>query len=343
MRSEQMPQPDVTNADSIGVHRRSSAVPFVLAVLALATTLPANAQQGFPNRPIRAIVGFVPGGATDIMARQVGQKLSESLGQQVIVDNRAGGGGIIAAVMARDAPPDGYTIFFGTISTLAANVATHPKLPYDPLRDYAPITMTASNPYFLVVHPSVPAKSTAEFVALARSKPGQLNYGSSGTGGGAHLALAYFCSMARIDMVHVPYKGAAPSMTDLLAGQIQMTLAQPAVTLGPAKAGRLRILGVTSGKRLASWADAPPVADTVPGYEATSWQGMVAPVKTPRAIIDRLHREVVKALHSKEIESRLLAEGSEIGGMAPEAFGAHIKAEIVKWTKVVKEAGIKVE
>ena len=160
--------------------------------------------------------------------------------------------------MAREAPPDGYTLFFGTISTLAANVATNPKLPYDPLRDYAPITLTASNPYFLVVHPSVPAKSTAEFIALAKARPGQLNFGSSGTGGGAHLAMEYFRSTARIEMVHIPYKGAAPSMTDLLAGQVQMTFAQPAVALAPAKAGRLRILGVTSAKRLASWPEAPP-------------------------------------------------------------------------------------
>ncbi len=299
--------------------------------------------QPYPSKPIRAIVGFAPGGATDILARQIGQKLSESFGQQVIVDNRAGGGGIIAAVMAKESPPDGYTIFFGTISTLAANVATNPKLPYDPLRDYAPITLTASNPYFLVVHPSLPAKSTAEFIALAKARPGQLNFASSGTGGGAHLAIEYFRSLARIDMVHVPYKGAAPSMTELIAGQVQMTLAQPAVSLAPAKAGRLRILGVSSVKRLASWPDAPPIADAVPGYESASWQGVVLPARTPRPVVERLHGEIVKALRSKEIESRLLAEGSEIGGMAPEEFGRYIKSEIVKWSKVVKDAGIKIE
>ena len=303
----------------------------------------AGGAQTYPSKPIRAIVGFASGGATDILARQVAQKLTESLGQQVIVDNRAGGGGIIAAIMARDAPPDGYTIFFGTISTLAANVATNPKLPYDPLRDYAPITLTASNPYFLVVHPSVPAKSTAEFIALAKARPGQLNFASSGTGGGAHLALEYFCSMAKIDMVHIPYKGAAPSMTDLIAGQVQMTLAQPAVSLAPAKTGRLRILGVSSLKRLASWPDAPPISEAVPGYESASWQGVVMPAKAPRPIIDRLHGEIVRALRSKEIESRLLAEGSEIGGIPPEEFGRYIKAEIAKWTKVVKDANIKIE
>lgn len=320
---------------------RTSIASFLLA--AAVPGILAAAQQGYPVKPIRAIVGFAPGGATDILARQLAQKLSESFGQQVIVDNRAGGGGIIAAVMAREAPPDGYTLFFGTISTLAANVATNPKLPYDPLRDYAPITLTASNPYFLVVHPSVPARSTAEFIALAKARPGQLNFASSGTGGGAHLAMEYFRTMARIDMVHIPYKGAAPSMTDLLAGQVQMTFAQPAVSLSHAKSGKLRILGVTSMKRLASWPDAPPIAETVPGYESASWQGVVLPAKTPKALVDRLHGEIVKALHSREIEGRLIAEGSEIGGISPEEFGRYIKSEIAKWTRVVKEAGIRIE
>jgi len=299
--------------------------------------------QGYPNRPIRAIVGFAPGGATDILARQLAQKLTESFSQQVIGDNRAGGGGVIAAVMAKEAPPDGHTLFFGTISTLATNVATNPKLPYHPLQDYAPITLTASNPYFLVVHPSVPAKSTADFIALARARPGQLNFASSGTGGGAHLAMEYFRSMARIDMVHIPYKGAAPATAEVLAGQVQMTFAQPAVSLSHAKAGKLRILGVTSTKRLVSWPDAPPIADVLPGYESASWQGIVLPAKTPRPIVDRLHGEIVKALRSKEIEGRLLAEGSEIGGISPGEFARYIKAEIEKWARVVKDAGIKVE
>jgi tripartite-type tricarboxylate transporter receptor subunit TctC len=318
-----------------------AVIALLLATAGAASSLAFS--QHYPVKPIRALVGFPPGGATDILARQIGQKLTESFGQQVIVDNRAGGGGVIAAVMARDAPPDGYTLFFGTISTLATNVATNPKLPYDPLRDYAPITRTASNPYFLVVHPSVPARSAADFIAFAKARPGQLNFGSSGTGGGAHLALEYFRSRAGIDMVHVPYKGAAPSMTDLLAGQVQMTFAQPAVSLAPAKAGRLRILAVTGTKRLASWAEAPPVADVLPGFEATSWQGVVLPAKTSRTIVERLYGEILKALHSREIESRLTAEGSEIGGIPPEEFARYIKAEIAKWSKVVKDANIKIE
>ena len=304
----------------------------------------ASAQQ-YPVKPIRALVGFVPGGATDLMARALGYKLYEVFGQQVIVDNRAGAGGIIAATIVKEAPADGYTIFFGTISTLATNVATNPRLPYDPLRDFAPITQTSYNPYFLVVHPSVSAKSVKEFIALARAKPGQLNYASSGTGGGAHLALELFRSQAKVDMVHVPYKGSAPSITDLVGGQVQMTFSQPSVSLGHAKAGRLRILGVTSLKPIAAWPDAPPIAQAggLPGFEATSWQGVVAPARTPQAIIARLYSEIVKALNSPDLRAKLAAESSEIGGMPPEEFGQYIRSEIAKWKRVVKEANIKVE
>ena len=303
----------------------------------------AVAQAPYPVKPIRGIVGFVPGGATDMMARSLAQKLSDVFGQQMIIDNRAGGAGVIAATMAKDAPPDGYTIFFGTISTLATNVATHPKLPYDPLRDYAPITMTSYNPYFLVVHPSVPAKSVKEFIALARAKPGHLNYASSGAGGGAHLALELFRSMAKLDMVHVPYKGSAQSITELLGGQVQLTFAQPSVSLGHAKAGKLRILGVTSPKPLSTWPDAQPIAQVLPGFEATSWQGVVAPAKTPRPIVDRLYTEIVKALATPELKAKLAAESSEVGGMPPEQFGKFLASEIAKWKRVVKDANIRIE
>jgi tripartite-type tricarboxylate transporter receptor subunit TctC len=278
------------------------------------------------------------------MARLLAQKLSEAFGQQVIVDNRAGGGGIIAATMAREAPPDGYTIFFGTISTLATNVATNPKLPYDPLRDFAPITMTSYNPYFLVVHPSVPAKSVKDFIALARAKPGQLNYASSGTGGGAHLALELFRSMAKLDMVHVPYKGSAPSIIDLVAGNVQMTFAQPSVALPHAKGGKLRVLGVSSRTAVPSWPEAPPIAQSgLPGFEATSWQGVVAPGRTSRDIVARLFGEIVKGLQASDMRAKLAAESSEVGGMPPEEFAQYIRKEIAKWKRVVKEANIKVE
>jgi len=322
------------------VSRLQTFVAFALAVAAAADA----GAQAYPSRPIRAIVGFVPGGSTDLIARQLGQKLSETLGQPVIVDNRPGGAGVIAAVMARDAPPDGHTLFFGTISTLATNVATQTKLPYDPLRDYAPITLTLSNPYFLVVHPAVPAGSVKEFIALARTKPGQLNYSTSGTGGGAHLAVELLRSMARIDIVHIPYKGSAQATAEVAAGHVQMSFSQPAVALPHAKAGRVRMLGVTGPRPLPSWPDAPPVAAAgFPGFEASSWQGVLVPAKTPKPIIDRLHGEIVAGLRSPEVERRLLADGSEIGGGSPEEFGAYIRSEIAKWTRVVKEAGIKVE
>lgn len=299
--------------------------------------------QAYPTKPIRAIVPFVAGGPTDIMARALGQKLSAAFGKQFIIDNRAGGGGLIAATMAKEAPADGYTIFFGTISTLATNVAISKKLPYDPVKDYAPITLTSSNPYFMVAHPTVPANSVKEFIALAKAKPGQLNYASSGTGGGSHMAMEMFRTMAGLNMVHVPYKGSGQSVTEVLAGQVQMTFIQPSITITHAKAGRLKVLGVTGKSRLASWKDAAPIADVLPGYEASSWQGVLAPANTPKPIIDRLHAEIVKALNSPEISGRLVAEGSEIGGISPEEFGRYIRTEIVKWKKVVRDANIQVE
>ena len=317
---------------------------YVLAAALLAAACVASGAPDYPTRPIRAIVGFVPGGATDIMARQIGQKLSESLGQPVIVDNRPGGSGIIAAVMARDAPADGHTLFFGTISTLATNVATNRKLPYDPRRDFAPITLTTSSPYFLAVHPSVPAGSVKELIALAHARPGQINYASSGTGGGNHLSVELFRSMAKLDLVHIPYKGAAQATAETAAGQVQMTFTQPVSMLPYGKTGRLRVLAVTGLKRLPSWPEAPPIAEAgLPGFEATSWQGVLVPARTPKSIVDRLHREIVKALHSPEIERRLNAEGAEIGGIAPEAFASHIRREIEKWTRVVKEMGLTAE
>lgn len=314
----------------------------LVAIPLLSAGVTAHAQN-YPDKPIRAIVPFVAGGPTDIMARALGQKLSMAFGKQIIIDNRAGGGGLIAATMAKEAPADGYTIFFGTISTLATNVATSKKLPYDPVKDYAPITLTSSNPYFMVVHPNVPAASVKEFIALAKAKPGSLNYASSGTGGGSHMAMEMFRTMAKLDMVHIPYKGSGQSVTEVLAGQVQMTFIQPSITIIHAKSGKLKVLGVTSKNRLASWKEAPPIGEAVPGYEASSWQGVLAPAKTPKPIIDRLHAEIVKALHSPEISGRLAAEGSEIGGIAPEAFGRYIASEIVKWRKVVKDANIQVE
>ena len=309
-------------------------------VVTLFATGPAGAAERYPTHPIRAIVPFAPGGATDIMARAISAKLSERLGQQVVVDNRAGAGGNIAATIAARSAPDGHTLFFGTISTLATNVSTFRKLPYDPLRDFAPVTTTAVSPMFLVTHPSVPAASYGELVALAKAKPGHLNYASSGTGGASHLMMELFLSQTGLKATHVPYKGAGPALVDLIAGQVQFSLQQPPSAIPYLGTGKLRAHAVTSKKRIAAASEVPTTAEVgLPQFDVASWQGMVVAKGTPPAIVKRLHAEVRSALASKELQDRLLAEGSEPGGITPEAFGEHIRREIARWAQVVKIAG----
>jgi len=313
----------------------------VAAVLGVCGTACA---QSYPAKPIRFIVGFAPGGATDIIARALAQKLSDVFGQQVVVDNRAGGGGTIAAMMAAKSPPDGYTMLMGTISTLATNVSTYKNLPYDPLRDFAPVTLAAATPYFVTINAGLPAANLKEFIALAKAKPGGLNFGTSGAGGGAHLSVELFRSMAGIDLVHIPYKGAALALTEVIAGQIQMSFSQPLIVLPHLKTGRVRALAITSAKRSIALPEFPTIAESgVPGYESSSWQGIVVPAGTPPAIINRLHGELVKGLRAKDIGERLAAEGTDPGGNAPAEFGAYIKREIEKWARVVKSAGLKID
>jgi tripartite-type tricarboxylate transporter receptor subunit TctC len=312
------------------------------AALAAAST-PATAQA-YPERPIRFIVPFVPGGATDIMARTIAAKVHESWGQPVIVDNRAGGGGAIAAVLAAKAPPDGYTWFIGTISTLATNVAAYPKLPYDPLRDFDPVTVTAITPFFIVVHPSVSANTLADFIALAKSHPGKLNYGSSGTGGGAHLTGEYFKLLAGVDIVHVPYKGAAQITTDLIGGQIQLAFSQPPSAVPHVRAGKLRALATTATKRVSALPDVPVMAEAgLAAFDANSWQGIVLPRGATPERTEKILSEVRRILATPEMRQRLLTEGSEPGGMSPADFRHHMEREIAKWTKVVKTTGLKVD
>jgi tripartite-type tricarboxylate transporter receptor subunit TctC len=300
--------------------------------------------QSYPERPIRFIVPFVPGGATDIMARTIAAKVNESWGQPVVVDNRAGGGGTIAAVLAAKSPPDGYTWFVGTISTLATNVAAYPKLPYDPLRDFDPVTVTAITPFFIVVHPSVPAATLKEFIALAKERPGKLNYGSSGTGGGAHLTGEYFKLLAGVDIVHVPYKGAAQITTDLLGGQIQLAFSQPPSAVPHVRAGKLRALATTAAKRVSALPEVPVMAEAgLPAFDANSWQGIVLPRGTSPALTEKILAELRRILATPEMRERLATEGSEPGGMSPAEFRRHMEREIAKWTKVVKATGLKID
>ena len=304
----------------------------------------AAAAQAYPERPIRFIVPFVPGGATDIMARTIAAKVHESWGQPVVVDNRAGAGGAIAAVLAAKSPPDGYTWFIGTISTLATNVAAYPKLPYDPLRDFDPVTVTAITPFFIVVHPSVAATTLADFIALAKSHPGKLNYGSSGTGGGAHLTGEYFKLLAGVDIVHVPYKGAAQITTDLIGGQIQLAFSQPPSAVPHVRAGKLRALATTATKRVSALPDVPIMAEAgLPAFDANSWQGIVLPRGASAERTQTILAEVRRILATPEMRERMSNEGSEPGGMSPADFRRHMEREIAKWTKVVKTTGLKID
>ena len=318
---------------------KCSASVFV-AACGLAAVSSAVFAQVYPTRPIRAIVPFTPGGATDIMARTISAKLSERLGQQVVVDNRGGGGGNIAALMAARAALDGYTIFYGTISALATNVSTFRKLPYDPQKDFAPVTTTAISPMFLVTQAAVPATSYNELIALARAKPGYLNYASSGTGGASHLMMELFLSQTGLKVIHVPYKGAGPALTDLLAGQVQMSLQQPPGAIPYLGSGKLRAHAVSSKRRIATASDVPTMAEVgLPQFDVASWQGLVVPAATPQSIVRKLHTEVKDILGTREVQSRLLAEGSEPGGITPEAFAEHIRSEIARWAQVVKISG----
>ena len=314
--------------------------------LALACLVFAHAAlaQDYPTKPIRFIVGFAPGGVTDIVARALSSRLFESMGQQVVVDNRAGGGGTIAAVTVARAPPDGYTLLMSSVSIMATNVSMYSKLPYDPLRDFAPITLAVATPYLATVQAALPANTLPEFIALARARPGQFNFGSSGTGGGAHLAVELFKAMAGIELAHVPYKGAALALNDLLGGHIQLTFSQPPVVLPHVRSGRAKALAITSAQRLAVLPEFPTFAESgLPGYEATSWQGVVAPAATPPAIIAKLHAEIARALRAPEIGARLAAEGSTPGGITPDEFALYIRREIVKWAKVVRDSGAKAD
>jgi len=311
--------------------------------LALLGASPAGAQD-YPRRPLRLIVPFAPGGGNDIVARAIAQSLGASLGQPVIVDNRAGAGGVIGAELAAKSPADGYTLFLGGVGSHAVNPSLHARLPYDPVGDFAPITLIASAPSVLVVHPSVPAQSIAQFSALAKANPGKLNYASNGNGSSAQLAAVMYESMAGVAMVHVPYKGLAPALVDLLSGEVQAMFSSVVAIVPHIKAGRLRALAVTGKRRSPLMPEVPTLAESgLPEYEAGSWYGVLAPAGTPRAIIAKLHGEVVHALAQPEVRERLAGEGAEVIGSTPEEFAAHIKSELARMGKLIRGAGLRME
>jgi len=315
----------------------------IAAALTVAACNAATAAQTYPTKPIRLIIPFAPGGGTDLTGRSIALKLTEALGQTVVADNRAGANGTIGADIAAKAPPDGYTISMIS-SSHSVNPSLMKKLPYDLITDLAPITQATTQPYALVVHPSVPAKSVRELIALAKAKPGMLNYGSSGTGGLSHLSGALFASLANININHVPYKGGSPALTDVIAGQIQMLYSTILQAHTQLKAGRLRALAVTTAKRSPAAPELPTMAEAgVPGYEVAGWYGVVAPAKTPRPIIVKLNQQIVRILHLPEVGEKLAADGSEPVGSTPEQFGAHIKAEVAKWRNLIQKTGIRAE
>jgi tripartite-type tricarboxylate transporter receptor subunit TctC len=314
-----------------------------LLAATLVVLTPLAAAQTYPARTVRIIVPVAAGGATDIIARTLAQRLTSMWGQQVVVDNRPGGGSNIGFEVAAKAPPDGYTLLLAQ-PAFTVNVSLYKKLAYDPLRDFAPVTLAAEGANVLVVHPSVPAQTLKELIALAKSKPGRLSYASSGNGTTPHLSGELFKAMAGVSIVHVPYKGAAVSITDLMGGHVDMAFVSLSSVVPQLKAHRLRALAITSAKRTALMPDLPTFAEAgLRGYEVTGWYGFLVPAGTPREIVDRLHADITKALAQAEVVQTLNASGLEAAPGTPDAFSAFLRSEIVKWSKVVKAAGAKAD
>ncbi len=312
------------------------------SALAAAFSPLANAQA-YPSKPIKFVVGFAPGGATDVVGRLMAKKIGDALGQPIIIENKAGGSSNIGAEAVFRAAPDGYTFYVSAI-TSAINVSLFPKLPFDFAKDFEPVALFANVPNILVVHPSVPAKTVKELIDLARAQPGKLSYASSGSGTSIHLCGELFKMLAKVDMVHIPYKGSAPAMTDMIGGQVQVMFDNMPSALPHVKAGKLRALAVTSAQRSPSAPDVITMGEAgVPGFDVQSWFGLVAPKGTPKDIIARVNAEAVNALATAEIKERFLDLGAVPAPMSPEAFGDFIRAEIIRWSEVVKASGAKVE
>jgi tripartite-type tricarboxylate transporter receptor subunit TctC len=313
---------------------------------ALATGLavmPVSAQQ-FPAKPIRLIVGFAPGGGTDVLARALAQQLTESLGQTMAVDNRTGAGGMISAELTAKAPPDGYTLLVGSLAAFAINPNLMSKLSYDPVKDFTPVGMFATLSYAVDVHPSLPVKSIRDLIALAKAKPGQLNFGSAGTGSSTQLAIEQFLLAANVRMTHVPYKGNTPAMTALMSGEVALVFDPVLTSLPQVKAGRIRALAVTTAKRSSLLPEVPTVAEAgLPGYEAGNWFGIFAPAGTPQTVVDRLNGAINAAMTSPQMKERLQSQGADPLSGTPQQLADLVKSELAKYAKIVKAANIKVE
>jgi len=319
---------------------------FVRILIAWACALVAShaGAQVYPTKPIRFIVPFAPGGGADLVARTVGQKLTEALAQPVVIDNRAGAAGVIGADVAAKSPPDGHTLLLGSSGPLAINPSLYAKLPYEAARDFAPVSLVTVMPFLMVVHPTLPVKSVKELIALARARPGQLNYASPGAGATTHLANELFKSMAKIDVTHVPYKGVAPAATDLISGQVQMMSGDLSTLLPHVKSGRMRALAVTSLRRSKLVPEVPTVNESgLRDYAATGWFGVLVPAATPPAVVSRLNGAIVKGVSTDDARTRLGAFGGEVAAGTPEQFAAHIRGEAEKWGKVIRSIGLKAE
>ena len=316
----------------------------VVSALACACSAAGSYAQTYPAKSVRFVVPFAPGGGSDLVARTVAMKLTEALGQPVVIDNRAGAAGSIGADIAAKSPPDGHTLLLGSNGPLAINPSLYAKLPYDAARDFAPVSLVTVMPFVLVVHPALPVKSVKELIALAKSRPGQLNYGSPGNGSTTHLANELLKSMTGMQIAHVPYKGVAPAATDLISGNIQMMSGDLSTLMPHVRSGRMRPLAVTSVRRSALLPDMPTVAEAgVPGYEAIGWFGVLVPAGTPAAIVERLNSAMLKGLAAPDARQRLSAFGGDVAVGTPEQFAAHIRTEAAKWGKLIKAIGLKAD
>ena len=315
---------------------------FMAAALCAVSTLAA--AQAWPSKPIRYVVPFAAGGSTDIMGRTIAEKLSVALGQPVVVENKPGAGGGVGAAEVAKAPPDGYTIMGGTISTHAINASLYTSLPYDPVKDFVAITLIARVPNMLVVNNDIPAKNVAELIKLMKANPGKWNFASAGNGTSQHLSGELFKGMAGVEMQHIPYKGSPPALTDVMGGQVSMTFDNITTAWPLAKGGKLKALAVTTSKRSPVAPDVPTLAESgLPGYEVGSWQGVFAPAGTPPEIVKRLNTEIVKIINMPDVQKKMIELGAEPVGNSSEEFGAFVKTEVVKWGDVVKKSGAKVD